>query len=50
MASNAFTQQAQNDLVQNLENLQVENDILFFCDTLGSLYLKNVLIYVFKSF
>lgn len=30
MATNAFTQQAQNDLVQNLENVQVENDIFVF--------------------
>lgn len=30
MATNAFTQRAQNDLVQNLENVQVENDIFGF--------------------
>lgn len=40
MANNAFTQQAQNDLVQNLENVQVETDIFIFWCIKESLFEK----------
>lgn len=40
MASNPFTQQAQNDLVENLENVQVGNDIFIFWHIRKSLFEK----------
>lgn len=49
MASNAFTQQAQNDVVQNLENVQVENDNFISWHIRKSLFEKCFDMYIFKS-